>query len=97
MDWFMKGLKALYESYGTAHPKLSLIVVACLGAVVFAGLWSFAAKQVAKDHQALTIPGQVSGPAATSGNESPAVTGNGNTIKYGESSPPPENKQQTPK
>jgi hypothetical protein len=91
----MTWLKAIYEFFGTPYPKLSLFVVTILGAVAAASIWLFAAKQVAKDHQAANAPSQVSGPASTTGNQSPAVTGNGNTIQYDQSSP--ESKPQTPK
>ena len=40
-------------------------------------------------------PHQVSGPASTTGAQSPAVTGNGNKITYGHSSPP--EKKEKPK
>lgn len=88
MGW----LKAVYEWVGVPYPKLSLAVVTILGAVTAFGVWSFMGRLVAKD-QAVTIPSipsvppQISGPASTSGNESPAVTGNGNNINYGEPSP----------
>ena len=40
-------------------------------------------------------PHQASGPASTTGAQSPAVTGNGNEITYGQSSPP--KKKEKPK
>jgi hypothetical protein len=86
MDKITNILKSIYETFGTPYPKLSLIVVACLGAGLFAGVWIFAAKQVAKDHQASVIPSQVGGSASTSGNNSPAVTGSGNSFNYDQSS-----------
>jgi hypothetical protein len=95
MDKVVNMLKAIYETFGTSHPKLSLFVVTCIGAGLFASVWVFAARQVAKDHQTSAAPSQVSGPASTSGNESPAVTGNDNNIKY--ESSPTESKPQTPK
>ena len=70
-------------------------MVTILGAVVAYSIWSFAAKQVAKDHQPANAPSQVSGPASTTGNQSPAVTGNGNSFDYEPSSP--ERKTEPPK
>jgi hypothetical protein len=80
-------LKAIYEFFGTPYPRLSLFLVTILGAAVFAGVWLFAAKQVAKDHQNGNAPSQMNGPASTTGNQSPAVTGNGNSFSYKQSSP----------
>ncbi len=96
MDKVVNLLKAIYETFGTPHPKMSLFVVTCFGAGLFASVWLFAARQVAKDHQPSVAPSQVSGPAATSGNNSPAVTGSGNSFEYGQSSSA-EGKPQKPK
>lgn len=91
MGW----LKNIYEFVGTPYPRLSLFIVTVLGAISAYSIWSFTAKQVAKDHQTSIAPSQMSGPASTSGNKSPAVTGNGNTFKYDQSvspkdKPPPK-------
>ena len=87
MDW----LKAAYEALGTPHPKLSMIVVlvlgAMLGAIAFGTVWQIAARQVEKNLPTAT---PTSGPASTTGAESPANTGNGNQFTYGQ--PPKEQK-----
>jgi hypothetical protein len=75
---------------------LSLIAVSIFGAISFAAVWLFAAKLVEKDHSNLNAPSQVNGPASTMGDKSPAVTGNGNNIKYDQSSHP-EKKAEPPK
>ena len=81
-------LKPLYEAFGTPYPRASQVVVTILGALVAGSLWWFVGKQVEKDHQVSTAPSQISSPASTMGDKSPAVTGNGNTIQY--ETPPPE-------
>jgi hypothetical protein len=92
----LQWLKAIYETFGTPYPRLSLIAVTILGAILFASVWLFAAKQVEKDRHNSNAPSQVSGPASTKGDKSPAVTGNGNDIKYDQSSHP-ETKTEPPK
>lgn len=92
----MDVLKAIYELFGTPYPRLSLFVVAILGATVTAGIWLFTAQQVKKDHKTPDTPSQVNGPASTTGNESPANTGNGNEFKYDQPSEP-ERKPKPPK
>lgn len=82
-------LKAIYEAFGTPYPKASLIVVTILGALIFCGMWTFAAKQVAKDRAAKTPAPQSTssgsvGSASTSGANSPIVPGSGNSFNYGE-------------
>jgi len=90
MQWL---LKALYETFGVPYPRVSLVVVVILGAVVFGGAWVFASKQVAKDHpRSPTVEAPRTGNATTSGSNSPAVTGNGNDIQYSEPSPPKKKK-----
>jgi hypothetical protein len=79
-------LKAIYETFGTPYPRASLVAVTLLGAITFAAIWLFAAKQVQKG-EAVGTPSQVTGPASTAGPESPAITGNGNTFKYDQSAP----------
>jgi hypothetical protein len=93
----LQWLKAIYETFGTPYPRLSLVAVSILGAISFAAVWLFAAKQVEKDRHTSHAPSQISGPASTTGDRSPAVTGNGNDIKYDESSHHPEKKAEPPK
>ena len=84
-------LKAIYEVFGSPYPRVSLVVVAILGALGASALWVFAAKQVEKDHAAAaksaspptSAPTSISGPASTTGPNSPAVTGDGNNINIG--------------
>jgi|SRR5664280_1259332 len=83
----------LYETFGAKHPIASLIVVMLIGAGLAATFWQIGAYQYHKGQLAtapLSVP--ASGAAATSGAKSPAVTGNGNTIQYG-NPPPPEKKK----
>jgi len=75
----MEIAKAVYQVFGTPYPRLSLGAVALLGAISFAAVWLFLAKQVEKDRAAAPIPPAMTGPA-TAGNGSVANTGNGNTI-----------------
>lgn len=95
LEW----LKALYETFGTPYPRASLIAVMIVGAIFCGAVWLFAAKQVENDRRKpLNTQPQVSGPASTSGTNSPANTGNGNDIRYDESSnpgkkPPPPKKE----
>jgi hypothetical protein len=85
LEW----LKAIYGVFGTPYPRASLTVVTLLGALIFCGIWIFAAKQVAKDRAALapapqsTSSGSV-GSASTSGANSPIVPGSGNSFNYSE-------------
>jgi hypothetical protein len=92
----LQWLKAIYETFGTPYPRASLIAVAILGAILFAAGWLLAAKQVEKDRQISPAPSQVSGPASTAGDDSPAVTGSENKITYDKSSHP-EKKTKPPK
>ena len=88
LEWF----KAIYETFGTPHPRASLIVVMALFAGFGAGVWIFLAKQVEKDRLNKNTPPNVSGPASTSGPNSPANTGNGNEFRYDQTPPPKEQK-----
>jgi hypothetical protein len=83
-------LKQLYDAFGTPHPRLSLLVVMVIGALVAGVLWYSLGKHVEKDRR--TAVPQISGPASTSGNDSPAVTGNGNSMTYGNPPAPPKKK-----
>ena len=94
----MQWLKAIYETFGIPYPRISLIAVVILGAIVFGGAWVLVGKQVEKDHlkgPTVETP-RKTGDATTSGANSPAVTGNGNEIQYNHSSPPKE-KRKPPK
>lgn len=88
-------LKAIYETFGTPHPRTSMVVVVILGAVSFGAIWHFAAKQVEKSHQAVSAPSKTvslptPGAASTTGSQSPAITGDANQVTYGQ--PPSEKK-----
>jgi hypothetical protein len=82
MEW----LKAFYETFGTPYPRMSLVSVMLLGAIFSGALWLVLARQVEKGRQLPNPPSQVSGPASTTGSNSPANTGNGNDIRYDQSS-----------
>jgi hypothetical protein len=89
----LQWLKVIYETFGTPYPRASLIVVMILCAIVGGGAWLVLAKQVQKDRINSSTPSSlpppsVSGPASTSGNNSPANTGNGNVFNYDQSKPP---------
>jgi hypothetical protein len=60
-----------------------MVVVVLLGGTLSGLVWHFAAKQVEKDHQVISAPSKT-GPASTTGSESPAITGNGNKVTYGQ-------------
>ncbi len=87
LSWF----KAVYETFGTPYPRASLVAVMIISAFLGGGAWLILGKQVQKDRS----KSNVSGPASTSGDNSPANTGNGNEFKYDESSHSKE--QKTPK
>lgn len=91
MEW----LKAIYETFGTPYPRMSLLSVMALGAILSGAFWLVLARQVEKGGVTGSPP-QVSGPASTSGDNSPANTGNGNDIQYDQSSHP-EKKTKPPK
>jgi hypothetical protein len=91
MEW----LKAIYETFGTPYPRMSLISVMVLGAIFSGALWLVLARQVEKG-RVPTAPSQATGPASTSGDNSPANTGSGNDIQYDQSSHP-EKKSKPPK
>jgi hypothetical protein len=92
----MEMLKAIYGTIGTPHPKLSLIAVFIIFGGLATGIWWFVGKQVEKDHQTppqasiQSVPAATSGAASTSGDNSPANTGNGNT--FNNDQPPPKKK-----
>ena len=90
----LQWLKAIYETFGTPYPRASLIAVAALGAIFSAAVWLFAAKQVEKDRGVASQGSSTTAgsSASTKGPNSPAVTGNGNDIKYDQSSPPEKQK-----
>jgi len=89
-------LKAFYEAFGTPHPRASLIVVMIISALLGAAAWLFAANQVEKDRKASrSAPSHVSGGASTSGDSSPAITGDRNNINYGSSTSPPKEQKPT--
>lgn len=78
--------KAVYETFGAPHPRASLLVVMSLCAGAGAAVWLFLAAQVARDHVTPTNAPSASGPASTSGENSPANTGNQNQFNYDQSS-----------
>ena len=89
-------LNSIYETFGASHPRISLAVVTLLGAILFAGVWIFAARQYERS-LVRTPPAQAApstGSATTSGAESPAITGSGNAVTYGQ---PPDSNQPQPK
>ena len=100
MDW----AKGLYGLIGAKYPTASLIAIIILGGFVFGTIWLIAAQQYEKDRpgRELTVPApsqpatsapqsRTSGSATTKGDNSPALTGDGNKINYGKA--PPDSKQ----
>jgi hypothetical protein len=89
-------LKAIYETFGTPYPRASMALVVILGGVSFGLVWHFAAKQVEKSHQAISVPSKAGAPAtgaaSTTGSQSPAITGDGNQVTYGQTSAPSDKK-----
>jgi len=87
LDW----LKPLYEFVGSPYPRASFVIVVVLGCIAgglaSGAIWHHTAKLVEQDHQTISPP-RVSGPASTSGDKSPAVTGDKNSIVYSEPSAP---------
>jgi len=90
-------LKAIYEVFGLPYPRASLVLVTIFGAVIFFGIWTFAAKHVAKDQASRATPRQSTssssiGSASTTGANSPIVPGNGNNFNYSEPKQPPKDR-----
>jgi hypothetical protein len=85
MEHFLGWLKPIYEMVGTPFPRASFVIVVILGAAISGGLWKLVGRQVERDHQ-LTSPSAVAnGSASTSGSQSPAISGNGNSVTYSDS------------
>jgi hypothetical protein len=95
METILEVFAALYKGFGASHPKLSLVIITVVGGVLGAGLscgfWLTAAAQYAKTEKTVP-PTHVSGPASTSGDNSPSVTGDSNQIDYGKAEPKPKGK-----
>jgi hypothetical protein len=84
MDHLLAWFKPIYELVGTPFPKTSLIAVMVLGAAISGGFWSLVGKQVAKDNRQQSL---TNGSASTSASQSPAISGNGNSVTYDTSAP----------
>jgi hypothetical protein len=74
----METLKAIYETFGTPYPRMSLVAVMMLGAIFSGAAWLVLARQAGKG-SITNVPAQVSG-SATAGDGSIANTGNGNNL-----------------
>ena len=87
IEWW----KAFYEAFGLPHPRLSLIVAACTGAILFGTLWHVTGSVVKKDLVAKHVfpKPQTTGDATTNGDKSPAISGHDNSVTYGQN--PPDN------
>jgi len=92
--------KLIYDAIGIESPKKFIVVCAIFGAIVFSGLgWLIAKGAQAKNaeiHPA-SAPASQTGNATTSGGQSPAVTGNGNSVTYGSPSDTSKKKPEPPK
>jgi len=88
--------KLIYDAIGMESPKKFIVVCAILGAIIFSGLgWLIVKGAQAKTrelHSSSATRNQ-SGNATTSGGQSPAVTGSGNSVTYG--SPPDESTEKS--
>jgi hypothetical protein len=90
----LDALRDFYGIFGAKHPTLSMVVAMILGAGIAGGFWRLAAysyeKELRKESSAQqsSVPSSVTGPATTSGNQSPANTGNGNVFNSGEPAAP---------
>lgn len=98
MEW----LRAIYGALGAKHPTASLLIVVVCGALLFGAVWKLAAYEYQRDiNKSQAVPSQPvpakSGDATTTGNQSPAVTGNGNSITYGQPSDSKKPKSGPPK
>lgn len=86
MDSIMDWLKFLYQLFGSKHPTTSLIVVSVFGAILSGGSWWLIGLKYENDsarHSSLPRPISAhTGPATTTGNNSPANTGSGNVTTY---------------
>lgn len=82
MDW----LTLLYQSIGSKHPIISLIVVSAIGAILSGGAWWLIGQKyengLAKQNAPASPTIVHTGPATTSGDNSPANTGSGNSTTY---------------
>jgi hypothetical protein len=88
--------KMIYAAIGIEHPRRFIALCAIVGALLFgcAGWLIVKGVQAKMRQQAQTVP-TVEGPknsgnATTSGDKSPATTGNGNSFTYDE---PPDSKE----
>src|SRR5713101_3478150 len=95
MEW----PKLIYEAIGVKYPITSFIAASALGAFLFGGGWWLIGKQWQKEHPATDSASSVTGPAVakkqqrtgdahSSGDNSPANTGDGNTLSYGDAKKP---------
>jgi hypothetical protein len=81
MDTLLKILARIYEAFGADSPRKFIFGCAVLGAISFAFIGWVAVKYQAKLQQE-SKPVPATGPASTTGNDSPAVTAPGNTFNY---------------
>ncbi len=86
MDNIMDWLKFLYQLFGSKYPTTSLIVVSVFGAILSGGSWWLIGLKYENDSARHSAPppriGVHTGPATTTGNNSPANTGSGNVTTY---------------
>lgn len=107
MEW----LSWLYGKFFTNHTILSYFLVGSLGLLVALILWTKAIDKYREEHPihssspvttnpTTKLPEPVptkSGSATTTGPQSPAVTGDGNSITYGEPSESKKTRSKPPK
>jgi hypothetical protein len=90
--------RLIHEAVGIESPRKFMFACAIFGAVTFLCLgWLIDKGYRAKLKEQVQPPTAIaapksSGDASTAGPNSPAVTGNGNDIKYDQSSSPPKKK-----
>jgi hypothetical protein len=76
----MQWMKAIYEAYGVHYPRVSLVVVFAIGGLIAAGGWRVLAYQVEKETRTSTSAPISAGSITTSGENSPVITGSGNSV-----------------
>ena len=85
-------MKSIYGWLGAGHPRVSLLAVVILGAVLGGAFWKFSAYLYAKDHPAVAGLSTVN---TTTGPQSPIIPNNGGNVTISNETTGP--KQQPPK
>jgi hypothetical protein len=73
-------LKTIYGWLGASHPKISLVAVVILSAVLGGAVWKFAGYLYSKDHTASEAAQPASTVNTTTGSQSPILTNNSGNV-----------------